>query len=86
LDGKAGKTGNSQTTDKTSNDEQVGSSRGAGANVNPSSVSPLIPHFLSHSRSSGRALSNHTLCPAFCASGLTRVSLFPRPVRQPQRL
>jgi len=37
LNGKAGKTGNSQTTDKTSKDEQVGSSRGAGANVNPSS-------------------------------------------------
>lgn len=77
LDSKAGKTGNSQTTDKTSNDEQVGSSRGAGANVNPSSVSPKIPHFLSHSRNSGCALSNHTLCPAFCGSELTRVSLFP---------
>ncbi|KAH6627828.1 hypothetical protein F5144DRAFT_493638 [Chaetomium tenue] len=32
LDGKAGKTGNSQIADKTSNDEQPGSSRSAGAN------------------------------------------------------
>ncbi|KAK3296075.1 uncharacterized protein B0H64DRAFT_374213 [Chaetomium fimeti] len=37
LEGKAGKTGNNQTTDKTSNDGQAGSSRSAGANVNPSS-------------------------------------------------
>jgi hypothetical protein len=40
LGGKAGKTGNFQPTDKTSNDEQGGSSRSAGATVNPSSVSP----------------------------------------------
>jgi hypothetical protein len=53
LEGKAGKTGNNQTTDKTSNDGQAGSSRSAGANVNPSSVSPLvpkIPHFLPRAR------------------------------------
>jgi hypothetical protein len=44
-DGKAAKTGNNLTPDKTSKDEQGGSSRSPGAHARPSSVSPRNPPF-----------------------------------------
>jgi hypothetical protein len=64
-EGKAAKTGNYQAPDKTSKDEQSGSSRGAGANVRPSSVSPPQPAFFSCPHHTHRGIVQSYVIPCF---------------------
>lgn len=85
-DGKAGKTGNYLTPDKSSKDEQAGS-RSAGANVHPSSVSPRNPQpaFLPV-RNLAPPIAQSYVMPCPLPFSINTKCLAADLVRQPQRL